>query len=227
MQRLAKYISSCGFCSRRDAEKLIEKGRVRMNGIDISDVVTFVSDNDVVEVDNIILSVPKTKLWIYYKPRGLVTTHKDPQNRPTVFDNLTINSSHIISIGRLDIDSEGLLLLTNNGELARKYELPSNNYSRVYKVKAYGSFKKEDLKKLELGPEIDGIKYAANKIEFIKSNSKNHWFQITIFEGKNREVRKLFNHIGLQVNRLIRVSYGEYELNDMKPGQIKEVISNH
>lgn len=223
MQRLAKYISSCGYCSRRDAEKLIESGKVVVNGSVTKNVVTFISSKDVVEIDDIMLSIPKTRLWLYYKPRGLVTTHKDPENRPTVFDNIPLKDSHIISIGRLDIDSEGLLLLTNNGEFARQLELPSNNYSRVYKVKVYGNFKKEDIQKIEEGPIIEGIRYAPNKVDFIKSNIKNHWFTITIFEGKNREVRKLFNHVGLQVNKLIRISYGEYSIDNMKPGDIREV----
>lgn len=223
MERLAKAISSRGYCSRREAERLIEAGRVKVNGKLIVEVVTLVTEQDVIEVDNVKLFKDVPKLWLYYKPRGLITTHKDPQGRPTVFDNLPLKFSHIISIGRLDIDSEGLLLLTNNGELARKYELPSSNFARVYKVKAYGHFKKQDLVKLEKGIIIEGIKYRPCIIKHLKSNITNHWFEVTIYEGKNREVRKLFDFIGLAVNRLIRISYDKYQLEDLEPGEIREV----
>jgi len=223
MERLAKAISSRGYSSRRDAEKLIQEGRVKINGNVISEVITFVKYSDVIEIDNVILTIPKPRLWIYYKPRGLVTTHKDPQGRPTVFDNLPIKIPYIISVGRLDVESEGLLLLTNNGEFARKLELPSNNYPRIYKVKAYGKFNNESLRTLESGIEIDGIKYKNCKIKHIKSNSTNHWFEVTIYEGKNREIRKLFEYIGMEINRLIRTSFHEYTLGTMKSGEILEI----
>ena len=223
MERLAKAISSRGFCSRRDAEKLIAEGKVKVNGKPIMEVVTFVTPEDTIEVDNVKLFESKPRLWVYYKPRGLVTTHKDPQGRPTVFDNIPLKIQHIISVGRLDIDSEGLLLLTNNGELARKFELPSNNFARVYKVKAYGRFRESDLNLLEQGVVIDGVEYRECRIEHIKSNQANHWFWIEIYEGKNREVRRLFEYIGLTVNRLIRTHYHTYSLDDMEVGDIREV----
>ncbi len=223
MERLAKSISSRGYSSRRDAEKIIQEGRVKVNGVAVSEIVTFVEESDVIEIDNVILTISKPRLWIYYKPRGFVTTHKDPQGRPTVFDNLPIKIPHIISVGRLDIESEGLLLLTNSGELARKLELPSNNYSRTYKVKAYGKFNEESLKLIASGPEIDGVQYRPCKIKLTKSNISNHWFEITIYEGKNREIRRLFEHIGMEINRLIRVSYYKYILGTMQSGEILEV----
>ena len=223
MERLAKAISARGFCSRREAERQIISGNVKVNGEKILDVVTFVSSEDVIEVQNVKLSQIHPRLWSYYKPRGLVTTHNDPQKRPTVFDNLSIkNASHIISIGRLDIESEGLLLLTNNGELARKFELPSSGLARVYKVKAYGNFRANEIRLLENGITIDSIAYKQCKIEHIKSNIKNHWFSVTLYEGKNREVRKLFEYIDLEVSRLIRISYHIYNLEDLKPGEVRE-----
>ncbi len=222
-ERLAKAISRLGYCSRREAEKLIACGAVKVNGIAINDVVTFVSEEDVIEVENVKLTSTTPKIWAYYKPRGLITTHNDPQGRPTVFDNLPIkNHSHIISVGRLDIESEGLLLLTNNGEIARKLELPSNNYERIYKVKLYGDLNMKDFLALEKGITIDSISYKPCKITHIQSNIKNHWFEIKIYEGKNREIRRLFEYIGLQVSRLIRISYYIYHLENLKPGEARE-----
>ena len=223
MIRLAKQISTLGYCSRRDAEKLILESRVKVNNQVISDVVTFVTEDDTIEVEGVMLSSQTPRLWKYYKPRGLITTHKDPQNRPTVFDNIPLKLPHIISVGRLDIESEGLLLLTNSGKISRYFELPSNNFSRVYEVKAYGKFTQKTLDKIRSGAVIEGIEYRKCQIEVIKSNLMNHWFEVTIHEGKNREIRKLFEFIGMQVSRLIRISYGKYELGVMKPGDIEEL----
>jgi 23S rRNA pseudouridine2605 synthase len=221
--RLAKAISALGYASRRDAEKIIQEGRVKVNGRIISDVITFVTSEDVIEVDHIKLFYQEPRMWIYHKPAGLVTTHKDPKNRPTVFQNLPIKLSHVISVGRLDIDSEGLLLITNSGETARKFELPSNNYSRKYKVKAYGRLRKEDIKFLEEGITLDGEKFKPCTIDHIKSNQSNHWFEVEIFEGKNREIRRMFESIEMQVNRLIRTSFHVYTLGDIPKGKVKEV----
>jgi 23S rRNA pseudouridine2605 synthase len=223
MQRLSKVINSCGFCSRRDAEKIIQEGRVKVNGNIVSEVVTFVSGADTIEIDDIILNKNVKKLWIYYKPRGLINTHKDPQKRPTIFDNINIKIPHLISIGRLDIESEGLLLLTNDGALSRYFELPSNKIPRKYKVKVFGNLILDKIKVIENEPLINGIKYGKSEISYIKSNSKNHWFYVTLYEGKNREVRNLFEHIGLKVSRLIRISYGSYNIDDLKQGEVREV----
>ncbi|MDX1916977.1 MAG: pseudouridine synthase [Rickettsiaceae bacterium] len=222
MERLAKIISRSGFCSRREAERIIQEGRVTKNKVQVTEVVTLASIEDVIEIDGVMLFIPKTKLWKYYKPRGIITTHKDPGGRPTIFENINI-SSHIISIGRLDIESEGLLLLTNSGELARQYELPSNNFARQYKVKAYGKYKSKDLEYLRSGIEVDGIKYKPCDISLIKTNNSNHWFHVTLYEGKNREIRKIFNSINMMVSRLIRTDYGPFSIEQMKPGEIKEV----
>jgi 23S rRNA pseudouridine2605 synthase len=223
MQRLSKVINSHGFCSRRDAEKIIEAGRVKVNGELVREVVTFISESDIIEIDNVILNKLKKRLWLYYKPRGLINTHKDPQNRPTIFDNINIKIPHLISIGRLDIESEGLLLLTNDGALSRFFELPINKIPRKYKVKVFGNFNIEDIKLIENEPIINGIKYGKSEISYIKSNSKNHWFFITLYEGKNREVRNLFDYIGLKVSRLIRISYGQYNVEGLKIGEVREV----
>lgn len=226
--RIAKYINQNGFCSRREAEKLVLEGRVKVNGRKIDDVVTFVSSEDTLEIDGKILTEKKEKIraWLYYKPRGEVTTRKDEKGRITIFESISQKKSqlpYLISVGRLDIDSEGLIILTNDGNLSRYLELPSNNFERVYRVKAYGDFNEDDISKITKGITIDSVYYKANDISFIKRNNANSWFEVKICEGKNREIRKIFAHIGLVVNRLIRVKYGDFELEDMKNGEIKEV----
>ncbi|MDX1924388.1 MAG: pseudouridine synthase [Rickettsiaceae bacterium] len=238
MERVAKYISSCGYCSRREAEKLILSGKVKVNNSTISIVSTLIGPGDLVEIEGVILHRPKIRLWKYYKPRGFVTTHKDPEGRKTIFEDIfaknsangknecsghSFQSKHIISVGRLDIESEGLLLLTNSGELARELELPKNNFKRLYKVKAYGKFTKASLELLEKGITHKGLQYKPCKIKHIKTNLSNHWFEVEIFEGKNREIRNIFSHINMQVNRLIRIEYGPYKLGSMKQSQIEEV----
>ncbi len=223
-ERLAKVISACGYCSRRNAEKLIIEGKVKVNNVIAVSVTTFVdSSEDVIEVEGVMLYKPSIKLWQYYKPRGLITTHNDPKGRPTIFDNIKINTTHIISVGRLDIESEGMLLLTNSGQIARQLELPQNNFSRVYKVKAYGKFTQNNLKDLEKGIVHNGIQYKPASIKLEKSNKTNHWFEVIIHEGKNREIRNMFESLGMMVNRLIRISYGPFQIDDMKKGEIREV----
>ena len=222
-KRLAKAISDSGYCSRRDAEKLITDGRVTVDGEIINTPAFNVTDGSSIAVDGTpIASKVTPKLWLYHKPVGLMTTHKDPQNRPTVFEHLPRALPRVISVGRLDINSEGLLLLTNSGELARKLELPSNKYDRVYKVRAFGNC---DIKKLQTATA--GIKI---KDEFFKPTSiilvkpgKNSWLEVTLQEGKNREIRKIFEHFDMQVNRLIRVQYGPWKLGQLNPGEVMEV----
>ena len=227
LTRIAKLISDRGHCSRRKAEALISEGVVFVDGIKVeSPSQKFLEDSEIiVDKKNIPLNIEKPKLWIYYKPVGLITTHDDPQNRPTVFDNLPIKfDKKIISIGRLDINSEGLLLLTDSGEIARYFELPSSNLERIYRVRAFGKFTKEMAIEIEKGVTISGIKYRPGKIIHLKDkqNSQNNWFEISLFEGKNREIRKIFRHFGLEVNRLIRISYGPYRLGELNPGNIVE-----
>ena len=162
-------------------------------------------------------------MWLYYKPVGLLTTHKDTSNRPTVFDNLPAGLPRVISVGRLDLNSEGLLLLTNNGELSRKLELPQNGWSRRYKVKVHGKVDVKKLAKLEEGVTIDGINYGPVKIVLESEQGSNAWLSVTLNEGKNREIRKLMKSIDLEVARLIRLSYGPFQLGNLKKGEVREV----
>lgn len=227
-ERIAKVIARSGFCSRRDAEKLINEKKVFLNGILIEKPATLVTSADKIAIDGQVLDAQEpTRLWLYYKPIGLVTTHKDPQNRPTVFDQLKKRFGYLISVGRLDLNSEGLLLLTNDGEFSRKMEYHSN-LERVYKVRILGNITDDNIQKAATGLVIDGIKYNSIKIERVFGKTKmpaNSWLKITLSEGKNREIRKVLNYFGLYVNRLIRIQFGPYKLfSDMKPGDIKEVL---
>lgn len=223
-ERLAKFMARSGVCSRREAEKLIEQKRVSING-EIVDTPAMQVDGS----ENILLDgekLPKienTRLWLYHKPAGLVTSHKDEKNRSTVFDNLPAGMPRVVSIGRLDLNSEGLLLLTNNGELSRKLELPQNGWKRRYKVRVHGVLKKNKLADLEKGITVDGINYGAVKIEVESQNATNSWLTVTLSEGKNREIRKLMKFVGLEVARLIRLSYGPFQLGNLKKGEVREV----
>ncbi|ASX27866.1 pseudouridine synthase [Rickettsia sp. MEAM1 (Bemisia tabaci)] len=222
MQRLAKLISNAGVCSRRDAEKLILDGQVKVDGVIVTSPATNVDIDNQIEVSgSLITSSQKSRLWIYYKPVGLITTHKDPLSRKTVFEQLT-GLPRVISIGRLDLNSEGLLLLTNNGDLARQFELPSSKLKRVYNVRAYGNpdlLLKSNYKNLE----IDGIFYNPQSVKLLRKNSTNSWFEVILFEGKNREIRRIFQHFGLKVNKLIRTEYGDFKLDNLKPNEYREV----
>ncbi len=225
--RIAKYIASAGVCSRRAAEVLISSGRVKIDGQIITTPALNVNSNNIVEIDGkIIKPADKTRVWIYYKPVGLITTHSDPQNRPTVFESLKTTLPRIISVGRLDINSEGLLLLTNSGSFANKFESPKNEITRIYKVKAYGAIsaliKNIDNEKI-YDITIEGINYKPKSIKLISQNRTNSWFEVTLTEGKNREIRKIFAHFGLKISRLIRIQYGKYKIGSLKPGEFKEV----
>jgi len=225
-QRIAKVIAASGLCSRRDAESIILEGRVTVNLMAISSPAMVVSTDDIVMVDGkVIKNRPRPRLWLYNKPAGLVTTHKDESGRDTVFENLPKNMPRVISVGRLDLNSEGLLLLTNDGELARKLEHPNNQFRRVYWVRIKGELHNNDIAELAEGIEVDGIRYAPVKVEPENRDreGRNIWLRITLTEGKNREIRKLMEHFGCRVNRLIRVSYGPYALGDLQPGELMEV----
>lgn len=220
-ERLAKYIAHAGICSRRKAEVLIIFGKVKVNNQIITTPATCVNDTDQICVnDKLIKKCPKIRLWRYYKPIGKITTHHDPRGRPTIFDDLK-DLPRVISIGRLDINSEGLLLLTNNGDYARKMTLPSSNIERVYKVRVYGESKKIDMYNQEI--TIDEIKYKPKSIKLIKQGKTNFWYQVILTEGKNREIRKIFAYLGFKINRLIRVKYGEYDVDGLKPGECREI----
>jgi len=223
-QRLAKLIARSGVCSRREAEKYILDKRVTVNGSIIDTPAFNVSESDTVLIDGEKLpEIEETKLFLYYKPVGLVTTHKDEKGRQTVFDTLPPSVGRVISVGRLDLNSEGLLLLTNSGALARELELPSNAWSRRYRVRVHGKIDEKKFKELEKGVTIDGVSYGKVGIVLDSQNGTNAWLTITLSEGKNREIRKLMKYVGLDVARLIRVSYGPFQLGNLKKGELRQV----
>lgn len=223
-ERIAKFIARSGVCSRREAEELIKQQRVSVNGVVIETPAFNVEGNEKIKIDGEKLpETEKTRVWIYHKPSGLVTSHKDEKGRQTVFDNLPAGMPRVISVGRLDLNSEGLLILTNSGELSRKLELPSNGWSRRYKVKVHGKVDKAKLAELEKGCEIDGVVYGAIKVVVDSEQGTNAWLTVTLQEGKNREIRKVMKSLGLDVARLIRVSYGPFQLGSLKKGEVREV----
>lgn len=222
--RIAKAIARAGLCSRRDAERWIGDGRVSVNGIVLTSPALDVSEKDTVTVDGKPLPASEpVQLWRYHKPRGLVTTHRDPQGRPTVFDNLPGDLPRVVSIGRLDFNTEGLLLLTTDGDLARHIELPSTGWLRRYRVRAHGRVPQSDLDALKDGAEIDGIRYGPIEATLDSAQGGNCWISIGLREGKNREVRKILASLSLRVNRLIRVSFGPFQLLDLVPGAAEPV----
>lgn len=223
-ERIAKFMARSGVCSRRQAEELILQKRVTVNGETVMSPAYNVEGTEKILLDGEKLpTVETTRLWLYYKPVGLLTTHKDTDNRPTVFDNLPAGMPRVISVGRLDLNSEGLLLLTNNGELSRKLELPENGWSRRYKVKVHGFVDLKKLAKLASGVTIEGVNYGPVKAELESEQGTNAWLSVTLTEGKNREIRKLMKSIDLDVARLIRLSYGPFQLGSLKKGEVKEV----
>jgi len=217
-------MAQAGLCSRRDAERWIGSGRVAVNGKVIASPALNVGPIDKVVVDGKPLpEAGLTRLWRYHKPRGQVTTHRDPQGRPTVFDNLPAELPRVISVGRLDTNTEGLLLLTTDGELARHLELPATGWLRRYRVRAHGQITQDKLDKLKDGIEIDGIRYGPIDATLESAKGANCWLAIGLREGKNREVRNVLSSLGLTVNRLIRVSFGPFQLLDLKPAEAEEV----
>ncbi len=223
-ERIAKFMARSGVCSRRQAEELIKQKRVTVDGKLVESPAFNVEGSEKILLDGEKLpTIEQTRLWLYHKPTGLLTTHRDTENRPTVFDNLPPEMPRVISVGRLDLNSEGLLLLTNSGELSRKLELPANGWSRRYKIRVHGKVEPKKLAELEKGVVIDGVQYGKVKIEMESQNGSNSWLLITLNEGKNREVRKLMKSIGLEVARLIRLSYGPFQLGSLKKGEVKEV----
>lgn len=227
--RIAKALARAGLCSRREAERWIAEGRVSVNGEVLASPARDVGPKDRIEVDGKALpEAEPPRLWRYHKPRGLVTTHKDPQGRATVFQALPEHLPRVVSVGRLDVNTEGLLLLTNNGALARHLELPATGWMRRYRVRAHGTVAKEALDKLKDGVEIAGVRYgpieaALDKPQESRPQGSNVWLKIGLREGKNREVRTILEHLGLTVNRLIRISFGPFQLLDLEPGEVEAV----
>jgi 23S rRNA pseudouridine2605 synthase len=223
-QRIAKVLARAGVCSRRDAERLIADGRVSVNGKRLDTPAFKVTPRDKILVDGKpVGAAPETRLWRYHNPSGLVTTHKDPQGRPTVFERLGPEMPRVISVGRLDLTSEGLLLLTNDGALARRLELPSNGWIRRYRARAYGAIKQSALDELSLGSEVEGVKYGSIQAELDRQQGSNAWITLSLQEGKNREVRRVLEALGLRVNRLIRIAYGPFQLGTLPVGALEEV----
>jgi len=224
-ERIAKFIARAGVCSRREAERMIEQGRVKLDGEVLKSPAVTVTDQNKIEVDGEFIGArEKTRLWLFHKPKGVITSHADKEGRKTVFEILPDDMPRVISIGRLDYNTEGLLLLTNDGDLSRKLELPSTAWIRRYRVRAYGHIDNNKIEILRSGVTIEGIKYAPAKIEVEKTQGGNSWLSISITEGKNREIRKMLEFADLEVNRLIRTSYGPFQLGNLKPYQVKEVV---
>jgi 23S rRNA pseudouridine2605 synthase len=222
--RIAKVLSRAGIASRRDAEKMIAEGRVRVNGKPIDSPALNVTASDRVSVDGKLLAPPEPpRLWLYHKPPGLVTSARDEKGRDTVFDGLPEDMPRVMSIGRLDLNSEGLLLLTNDGALKRRLELPSTGWARRYRVRINGSVSEEKLDLLRQGITVEGVNYLPMQVTFDRQQGANAWLTITLREGKNREIRRALAEVGVAVNRLLRISYGPFKLGTLAAGAVEEV----
>jgi 23S rRNA pseudouridine2605 synthase len=223
-ERIAKWLARAGVASRRDAEKLIAEGKVRLNNAPVTHPATFVAPDDMVVVDGAVVAAPeRTRLWRYHKPVGLVTTHRDPQARATVFEKLPPSLPRVVSVGRLDLTSEGLLLLTNDGALARKLELPATGWLRRYRVRVHGIPDQRKLAALAKGITIDGVAYGPIDAGLDSRKGDNAWLTVSLREGRNREVRRVMAHLGLAVTRLIRIAYGPFQLGTLPRGAVDEV----
>lgn len=223
-ERIAKRIARAGICSRRDAEKWIADGRISVDGQKLTSAAVIVTDKSVITVDGKPLPVKEpTRLWRYHKPSGLVTSHKDEKGRETLFEKLPDTMPRVVSVGRLDLNSEGLILLTNDGELARKLELPSNAWTRRYRVRVHGAPDNGQLEAMAKGLTVEGIKYGPIIATIDRLQGSNSWLTVSLNEGKNREIRRVMEHLGLPVNRLIRIAYGPFQLGYLAEGQVEEV----
>jgi 23S rRNA pseudouridine2605 synthase len=217
-------MARAGLCSRREAERWIAEGRVAVNGRVLQTPAVTVSAEDAIAVDGKpVAAAEPTRLWRYHKPKGLITSHRDPQGRPTVFEKLPKELPRVVSVGRLDLNSEGLLLLTNDGALARHLEHPSTGWTRRYRARAHGAVDPEKLKRLADGVAIEGVRYGPVDARLESVKGANAWLAFGLKEGKNREVRKLCAHLGLDVTRLIRIAYGPFQLGDLERGEVASV----
>jgi 23S rRNA pseudouridine2605 synthase len=223
-ERIAKAIARAGLGSRRDAERMIAEGSVQIDGEFITSPARNVTENNVIQVDGKPLGQPEpARLWRYHKPTGLVTTHKDEKGRPTVFANLPKSLGRVVSVGRLDYNSEGLLLLTNDGEIARRLEIPSAGWVRKYRARLFGKVTQADLDKLATGVTIAGVAYGPIVADIERSKGVYSWATVSLKEGKNREVKRVMESLGLKVARLIRISYGPFQLGQLAEGQTEEI----
>ena len=223
-ERIAKRIARAGVCSRRDAERLIAAGRVALGGKIVSDPATTVDEASAITVDGAALPAPApARLWRYHKPPGLITSHRDPQGRPTVFGKVAERLGYVVSVGRLDFNSEGLLLLTNDGELARELEHPSRGWRRRYRVRVRGVPDESALAALGRGITVDGIRYGPIEARLDRQNRQNAWITVSLTEGRKREIRIVLSQLGLTVNRLIRTAYGPFQLGGLPRGAIADI----
>ncbi len=222
--RIAKVLSRAGIASRREAERMIEAGRVRVNGTQIDSPALNVTALDEISVDGVRVGDPEPpRMWLYHKPTGIVTTNRDEKGRGTIFDDLPDDMPRVMSIGRLDLNSEGLLLLTNDGEVKRKLELPSNGWLRRYRVRVNGRPSEETVEPLRKGIIVDGERFQPMTVAIDRQQGANAWLTVGLREGKNREIRRAMEAVHLSVNRLIRTSYGPFQLGELKPGEVEEV----
>jgi len=211
-------------CSRREAERMIAEGRVNVNGRRIDPPGVLVTEGDLITVDGVVVAAPEpTRLWRYHKLSGLVTTARDEKGRPTVFDRLPPEMPRVISVGRLDLTSEGLLLLTNDGALARHLELPANGWLRRYRVRAHGTIEAPALDRLSRGVTIDGVVYDPIEAAIDRVQGSNVWLTMGLREGRNREIRRVLESLGLSVTRLIRIAFGPFQLGKLPPGEVEEI----
>jgi 23S rRNA pseudouridine2605 synthase len=223
-ERIAKLIARAGICSRRDAEKLIAEGRVLLDGEKVTSPALNIGPNHVVSVDGKPLGEPDpARLWRYHKPSGMVTSHRDPQGRATVFANLPKTLPRVVSVGRLDYNSEGLLLLTNDGDLARRLELPAAGWTRKYRARLFGKVTQKELDRLAEGVTIDGVKYGPIVADLERSKGMHSWASVGLKEGKNREVKRVMESLGLKVSRLIRIQFGPFHLGHLAEGAVEEI----
>jgi 23S rRNA pseudouridine2605 synthase len=223
-ERIAKLLARAGLCSRRDAERWIAEGRVSVDGkVLTSPALALTGVHDIRVDGKPIPEAEPARLWRYHKPAGLVTTHRDERGRPTVFEKLPPELPRLISVGRLDLNSEGLLLLTNDGALARELELPARGWLRRYRVRVHGAVDPARLKALEEGVTIDRIAYGPIRAALDREQGSNAWLTVSLREGKNREIRRVMEHLGLGVTRLIRIAYGPFQLGDLPRGALEEV----
>jgi 23S rRNA pseudouridine2605 synthase len=223
-ERIAKVLARAGLCSRRDAERWIGEGRVAVNNRRLDSPAVNVTARDRITVDG--KPIPQkqaTRLWRYHKPRGLLTTARDPEGRATVFQSLPPEMPRVVAVGRLDLGSEGLLLFTNDGELARRLELPATGWTRRYRVRVFGQVDPARLAQLDKGVTVDGVKYGAIRASLDRQQGDNAWLTMGLTEGKNREIRRVCEHLGWKVSRLIRVAYGPFQLGALEPMAVEEV----
>jgi 23S rRNA pseudouridine2605 synthase len=223
-QRIAKLLARAGVASRREIERMIEDGRVTLDGEAITTPATLLTSLNGIAVDgNPVAQPAPTRLFLFHKPSGYLTTERDPRGRPTIYDRLPADLPRLMPIGRLDMTTEGLLLLTTDGEFKRQMELPATGVARTYRARAFGEVSQAQLEDLFMGIEIDGIRYGQIEANLERRTGRNQWIEMTLTEGKNREVRRVLEHLGLQVNRLIRTSYGPFHLGELASGAVEEV----